>query len=198
MTIPSSLYNVNEKDIEENNNSNSKEPSVTDLNTDTNNTKGNNNSSKERNRLPKQRQRQEFIKANIITVITALTAIAIAFFFLPLLPIEVALAIWLSSFITDALYTYKNRRLIDHELNYLVRYSKSSYNTLLFGFLLVFSIEVMLLLTISVSIAYMNNSKDNIADAVSIFSILFAVLHISAFIRSYRFVKQEIKEEIKK
>jgi cation transport ATPase len=194
MTIPS-LYNVNEKkDIEENNNSNSKEPSVTDLNTDTNNTKGDTESSKERNRLP-NKQRQEFIKANIITVITALTAITVAFFFLPLLPTEVALAIWLSSFITDALYTYKNRRLIDHELNYLVRYSKSSYNTLLFGFLLVFSIEVMLLLTISISIAYMNNSKDNIADAVSIFSILFAVLHISAFIRSYRFVKQE---EVKK
>jgi cation transport ATPase len=193
MTIPSSLYNVNEKDIEEeNNNSNSKEPSVTDLNTDTSGTKGNNNSSKESNRLPKQRQ--EFIKANIITVITALTAITVAFFFLPL-PIEIALAIWLSSFITDALYTYKNRMLIDHELNYLVRYSKSSYNTLLFGFLLVFSIEVMLLLTISVSIAYMNNSKNNIADAVSIFSILFAVLHISAFIRSYRFVKQEIKKK---
>jgi hypothetical protein len=53
----------------------------------------------------------------------------------------------------------------------------------------------MLLLTISVSIAYMNNSKNNIADAVSIFSILFAVLHISAFIRSYKFVKQE---EVKK
>jgi cation transport ATPase len=198
MTTPS-LYNVNEKDIEENNNSNSKEPSVTDPNTDTRNTKGDtDSSSKESNRLhDKQRQRQEFIKANIITVITALTAIAIAFFFLPLLPIEIALAIWLSSFITDALYTYKNRRLIDHELNYLVRYSKSSYNTLLFGFLLVFSIEVMLLLTISVSIAYMNNSKNNIADAVSIFSILFAVLHISAFIRSYRFVKRS-KEEIKK
>jgi cation transport ATPase len=196
MTIPSSLYNVNEKNIEANNNSNSKEPSVTDLNTDTNNTKGNNNSSNKRNRLHnKQRQRQEFIKANIITVITALTAITVAFFFLPLLPTEIALAIWLSSFITDALYTYKNRRLMDHELNYLVRYSKSSYNTLLFGFLLVFSIEVMLLLTISVSIAYMNNSKNNIADAVSIFSILFAVLHISAFIRSYRFVKQEIKKK---
>jgi uncharacterized membrane protein YbjE (DUF340 family) len=194
MTIPS-LYNVNEKDIEENNNSNSKEPTVTDSNTDTSGTKGNNNSSKESNRLHnKQRQRQEFIKANIITVITALTAITIAFFFLPL-PIEIALAIWLSSFITDALYTYKNRRLIDHELNYLVRYSKSSYNTLLFGFLLVFSIEVMLLLTISVSIAYMNNSKNNIADAVSIFSILFAVLHISAFIRSYRFVKKEMKKK---
>jgi cation transport ATPase len=186
---------VNEKkDIEENNNSNSKEPSVTDPNTNTSNTKGNNNSSKERNRLP-NKQRQEFIKANIITVITALTAITVAFFFLPLLPIEIALAIWLSSFIIDALYTYKNRRLIDHELNYLVRYSKSSYNTLLFGFLLVFSIEVILLLTISVSIAYMNNSKNNIADAVSIFSILFAVLHISAFIRSYRFVKQEIKKK---
>jgi cation transport ATPase len=187
---------VNEKkDTEENVNNNSKEPSVIGLNTYTSNTKGNNNSSKERNKLPnKQRQRQEFIKANIITVITALTAIAIAFFFLPLLPIEIALAIWLSSFITDALYTYKNRRLIDHELNYLVRYSKSSYNTLLFGFLLVFSIEVMLLLTISVLIAYMNNSKNNIADAVSIFSILFAVLHISAFIRSYRFVKKEIKK----
>jgi cation transport ATPase len=187
---------VNEKkDIEENNNSNSKEPSVTDPNTDTSGTKGHTDSSKESNRLHnKQRQRQEFIKANIITVITALTAIAIAFFFLPL-HIEIALAIWLSSFITDALYTYKNRRLIDHELNYLVRYSKSSYNTLLFGFLLVFSIEVMLLLTISVLIAYMNNSKNNIADAVSIFSILFAVLHISAFIRSYRFVKQE---EVKK
>jgi cation transport ATPase len=187
---------VNEKkDIEEeNNNSNSKEPSVTDPNTDTSNTKGDTDSSKESNRLPKQRQRQEFIKANIITVITALTAITVAFFFLPL-PTEIALAIWLSSFITDALYTYKNRRLIDHELNYLVRYSKSSYNTLLFGFLLVFSIEVMMLLTISVSIAYMNNSKNNIADAVSIFSILFAVLHISAFIRSYRFVKQEIKKK---
>lgn|GEM_PF-5176102 len=185
---------MNEKDTEENNNNNSKEPSVTDPNTDTSNTKGHTDSSKESNRLPKQRQRQEFIKANIITVITALTAIAIAFFFLPLLPIEIALAIWLSSFITDALYTYKNRRLIDHELNYLVRYSKSSYNTLLFGFLLVFSIEVILLLTISVSIAYMNNSKNNIADVVSIFSILFAVLHISAFIRSYRFVKQEIKK----
>jgi cation transport ATPase len=188
---------VNEKkDIEEeNNNSNSKEPSVTDPNTDTSGTKVDTDSSKENNRLHnKQRQRQEFIKANIITVITALTAITVAFFFLPLLPIEIALAIWLSSFITDALYTYKNRRLIDHELNYLVRYSKSSYNTLLFGFLLVFSIEVMLLLTISISIAYMNNSKNNIADAVSIFSILFAVLHISAFIRSYRFVKQEIKK----
>ena len=185
------------KDIEEeNNNSNSKEPSVTDPNTDTSDTKGHTDSSKESNRLPKQRQRQEFIKANIITVITALTAIAIAFFFLPL-HIEIALAILLSSFITDALYTYKNRRLIDHELNYLVRYSKSSYNTLLFGFLLVFSIEVMLLLTISVSIVYMNNSKNNIADAVSIFSILFAVLHISAFIRSYRFVKRRNKEEIK-
>jgi cation transport ATPase len=195
MTIPS-LYNVNEKDIEENNNSNSKEPSVIDLNTDTSDTKVDTDSSKERNRLH-NKQRQEFIKANIITVIIALTAITVAFFFLPLLPTEIALAIWLSSFITDALYTYKNRRLIDHELNYLVRYSKSSYNTLLFGFLLVFSIEVMLLLTISVSIAYMNNSKNNIADAVSIFSILFAVLHISAFIRSYRFVKQEIKEEIK-
>jgi cation transport ATPase len=189
---------VNEKYIEANNNSNSKEPSVTDPNTDTSSTKVDTDSSKEGNRLHnKQRQRQEFIKANIITVIIALTAIAITFFFLPL-PIEIALAIWLSSFITDALYTYKNRRLIDHELNYLVRYSKSSYNTLLFGFLLVFSIEVMLLLTISVSIAYMNNSKNNIADAVSIFSILFAVLHISAFIRSYRFVKQEIKEEMKK
>jgi cation transport ATPase len=193
MTIPSSLYNVNEKDIEENNNSNSKEPTVIDLNTDTSNTKGDTDSSKERNRLH-NKQRQEFIKANIITVITALTAITVAFFFLPL-PIEIALAIWLSSFITDALYTYKNRRLIDHELNYLVRYSKSSYNTLLFGFLLVFSIEVMLLLTISVSIAYMNNSKNNIADAVIIFSILFAVLHISAFIRSYRFVKQEMKKK---
>jgi cation transport ATPase len=193
MTTPS-LYNVNEKkDIEENNNSNSKEPSVTDPNTDTSNTKVDTDSSKERNRLH-NKQRQEFIKANIITVITALTAITVAFFFLPL-PIEIALAIWLSSFITDALYTYKNRRLIDHELNYLVRYSKSSYNTLLFGFLLVFSIEVMLLLTISVSIAYMNNSKNNIADAVSIFSILFAVLHISAFIRSYRFVKQEMKKK---
>jgi cation transport ATPase len=186
---------VNEKNIEENNNSNSKEPAVTDPNTDTSGTKVDTDSSKERNRLPKQRQRQEFIKANIITVITALTAIVITFFFLPLLPIEIALAIWLSSFITDALYTYKNRMLIDHELNYLVRYSKSSYNTLLFGFLLVFSIEVMLLLTISVSIAYMNNSKNNIADAVSIFSILFAVLHISAFIRSYRFVKQEVKKK---
>jgi cation transport ATPase len=184
---------VNEKDIEENNNSNSKEPTVTDPNTDTSGTKVDTDSSKESNRLHKQRQ--EFIKANIITVITALTAITVAFFFLPLLPIEIALAIWLSSFITDALYTYKNRRLIDHELNYLVRYSKSSYNTLLFGFLLVFSIEVMLLLTISVSIAYMNNSKNNIADAVSIFSILFAVLHISAFIRSYRFVKKEIKKK---
>jgi cation transport ATPase len=195
MTIPS-LYNVNEKDIEENNNSNSKEPTVTDPNTDTSGTKVDTDSSKENNRLHnKQRQRQEFIKANIITVITALTAIAITFLFLPLLPIEIALAIWLSSFIIDALYTYKNRRLIDHELNYLVRYSKSSYNTLLFGFLLVFSIEVMLLLTISVSIAYMNNSKNNIADAVSIFSILFAVLHISAFIRSYRFVKKEIKKK---
>jgi uncharacterized membrane protein YbjE (DUF340 family) len=183
---------VNEKYIEKNNNSNSKEPSVTDPNTDTSGTKVDTDSSKESNRLPKQRQ--EFIKANIITVITALTAITVAFFFLPL-PIEIALAIWLSSFITDALYTYKNRRLIDHELNYLVRYSKSSYNTLLFGFLLVFSIEVMLLLTISVSIAYMNNSKNNIADAVSIFSILFAVLHISAFIRSYRFVKQEVKKK---
>jgi len=184
---------VNEKkDIEENNNSNSKEPSVTDPNTDTSGTKVDTDSSKERNRLPKQRQ--EFIKANIITVITALTAITVAFFFLPL-PIEIALAIWLSSFITDALYTYKNRRLIDHELNYLVRYSKSSYNTLLFGFLLVFSIEVMMLLTISVSTAYMNNSKNNIVDAVSIFSILFAVLHISAFIRSYRFVKQEVKKK---
>jgi cation transport ATPase len=193
MTTPS-LYNVNEKkDIEENNNSNSKEPSVTDPNTDTSNTKVDTDSSKERNRLH-NKQRQEFIKANIITVITALTAITVAFFFLPL-PIEIALAIWLSSFITDALYTYKNRRLIDHELNYLVRYSKSSYNTLLFGFLLVFSIEVMLLLTISVSIAYMNNSKNNIADAVIIFSILFAVLHISAFIRSYRFVKQEMKKK---
>ena len=197
MTIPSSLYNVNEKDIEENNNNNSKEPSVTDLNTDTSGTKVDTDSSKENNRLPKQRQRQGFIKANIITVITALTAITVAFFFLPL-PIEIALAIWLSSFITDALYTYKNRRLIDHELNYLVRYSKSSYNTLLFGFLLVFSIEVMLLLTISVSIVYMNNSKNNIADTESIFSILFAVLHISAFIRSYGFVKKEVKEEIKK
>jgi cation transport ATPase len=194
MTTPSSLYNVNEKkDIEENNNSNSKEPSAIDLNTDTSNTKVDTDSSKERNRLH-NKQRQEFIKANIITVITALTAITVAFFFLHLLPIEIALAIWLSSFITDALYTYKNRRLIDHELNYLVRYSKSSYNTLLFGFLLVFSIEVMLLLTISVSIAYMNNSKNNIVDAVSIFSILFAVLHISAFIRSYKFVKKEVKK----
>ena len=184
------------KDAEENNNNNSKEPINTNINTDTSNTKGNNNnSSKERNRLH-NKQRQEFIKANIITVITALTAITVAFFLssLSILPIEITLAIWLSSFITDALYTYKNRRLIDHELNYLVRYSKSSYNTLLFGFLLVFSIEVMLLLTISVSIAYMNNSKNNIADAVSIFSILFAVLHISAFIRSYRFVKTRSKK----
>jgi hypothetical protein len=57
--------------------------------------------------------------------------------------------------------------------------------------LLVFSIEVMLLLTISVLIAYINNSNNNIVDAVSIFSILFVVLHISAFIRSYRFAKSK-------
>jgi hypothetical protein len=73
---------VNEKkDIEENNNSNSKEPTVTDPNTDTSGTKGDTESSKERNRLP-NKQRQEFIKANIITVITALTAITVAFFFI--------------------------------------------------------------------------------------------------------------------
>jgi hypothetical protein len=188
MTIPS-LYNVNDEDTKESNNSSRKEPSYTDTDYNPTSTEADTNSYKESNKLHKQ----GFVKANLATVITALTAVSIAL--IVQIPLEIALMLWLSSFLTDAIYTYKNRRLIDHELNYLVRYSKSSYNTLLFGFLLVFSIEVMLLLTISVSIAYMNNSKNNIADAVSIFSILFAVLHISAFIRSYRFVKQEIKKK---
>jgi len=98
------------------------------------------------------------------------------------IPLELAVTLWLTLFIIDAIYTYRNRRLIGYELNYLVRYSKALYNTLIPGFLLVFTIEIILLLTISVIIAWLNNS--NLVDSVAIFSILFAVLHTSAFIRS--------------
>ena len=131
-----SLYNVNEKkdteEKKENINNNSKEPINTNINTDTDDAEGNTGSSKESNRLHKQREDRRskgFVKANIVTVITTITAIITAF--LLQIPIEVALTLWLSTFLIDAIYTYKNREYINYELNYVVRYSKALYNTLL-------------------------------------------------------------------
>jgi len=185
MTIPS-LYNVNAK---EDNNSDRKEPSHTDTNISTDNTEAYTNPDKESDRLPRQKG---LVRANLITVVAALVAVTLAF--LLQIPLKIALPIWLSSFIFDAMYTYKNRSYINYELNYLVRYSKALYNTLIFGFLLVFAIEIILLLTISVITAKMD-SNQNIKDTVGIFSMLFAVLHISAFIRSYKFVNIKNKTD---
>jgi len=185
MTTPS-LYNVNNEEYtEESINSNREEPVHIDTNDNPANTKVYTNYYKESNRLPKQ----GFVKANLITIVSALVAITLSF--LLQIPLELAVTLWLTLFIIDAIYTYRNRRLIGYELNYLVRYSKALYNTLIPGFLLVFTIEIILLLTISVIIAWLNNS--NLVDSVAIFSILFAVLHTSAFIRSYIFVKKRNK-----
>ena len=182
MTIPS-LYNVNnEEDSEENTNSNREEPAYPHTNDNPTDTKAYTNYYKESNRPSKQ----GFVKANLITIVSALVAITIALTIR--IPLELALSIWLSAFIIDAIYTYKNRKYIGYELNYLIRYSKAFYNTLLFGFLLVFVIEIVLLLIISVMLTYMNQTY--LVDTVTVFSMFFVVLHISAFIRSYMFIKK--------
>ena len=175
--------NAKEDNSKESINSYREEPAHTDININTVDTKVYTNPDKESDRLPRQKG---FVRANLITVVTALIAVMLAF--LLQIPLEIALPIWLSAFITDAIYTYRNRRYIGYELNYLVRYSKALYNTLIFGFLLVFAIEIILLLTISVITATMYNNQ--IKDTVSVFSMLFTVLHLSAFIRSYKFVNR--------
>ena len=170
-----------ERDTKENTNSNRKEPANTDINNNPTSTEADTNSHKESDRLPKPKG---FYKANLLTVITALIVVTITV--IVQIPLELALPIWLSAFIADAIYTYKNRRLIGYELNYLVRYSKALYNTLLVGFLLVFIIEVMLLLILSVTMGMLTDLPSTFA----VFCIFFATLHISAFIRSYRFVNK--------
>ena len=162
--------------------SNRKEPSHTNINDDPTNAKVCTNSYKESDRLPRQKG---FVKANLITVITALVTVTLAF--LLQIPIELTLTIWLSAFVIDAMYTYRNKRLIGYELNYLIRYSRTRYNNLLFGFLLVFTIEVILLLILSTA---MNILADNLSGTFAVFCIFFATLHISAFIRSYKFVNR--------
>jgi len=184
MTTPS-LYNVNEEDnSKESINSDRKESAHTDINDNPADTEADTNSHKESDKLPKPKG---FYKANLLTVITALIVVTITV--IVQIPLELALPIWLSAFIADVIYTYKNRKLIGYELNYLVRYSKALYNTLLVGFLLVFIIEVILLLILSVTMSMFSDLPSTFA----VFCIFFATLHISAFIRSYIFVKKRNK-----
>ena len=148
-----------------------------------------------------------YVKGNLLTILVGVIATIVAF----MLQIDskIAFLIWLSAFMLDASYTYLNRKYIHYELNIIVRRSKD----IELAFIKVAIVESVMIIGAGMVFEAMVTSSDctiramasgsvytNTINGVigcSDFSIgyalsfmLFASIHIMAFVRSYLFIKR--------
>ncbi|MEM1971387.1 MAG: hypothetical protein QXM92_02875 [Candidatus Anstonellales archaeon] len=132
----------------------------------------------------------DYVKGNLLTLFFAVIAILIAVILQA--QVEIAFMLWLSSFLLDASYTFHKRKLLkQYELNILVRRGKN----LVLAFVKVVFIEFVMigLLTIVVTLWFADSSSTASASSssvLSIFLIFFAVIHVMAFARSYKYMKK--------
>ncbi|MEM2857207.1 MAG: hypothetical protein QW416_08920 [Candidatus Nitrosocaldaceae archaeon] len=121
-----------------------------------------------------------YVKGNLLTLL--LSTIAVVLTVILNLSIELAFMIWLSSFLLDASYTFYKRKYLNYELNILVRRS----NNIVVAFVKVVIVEFALIALLSL-LLFLLTLEDT---AVSAIFVLFAVVHILAFVRSYLFMKR--------
>ncbi|MEM3092726.1 MAG: hypothetical protein QXI92_03395 [Candidatus Nitrosocaldus sp.] len=130
----------------------------------------------------------DYVKGNLLTLFFAVIAILIAVILQ--VQVEIAFMLWLSSFLLDASYTFHKRKLLkQYELNILVRRGKN----LVLAFVKVVFIEFVMigLLTIVVTLWFADSTASASSSSVlSIFLIFFAVIHVMAFARSYKYMKK--------
>jgi len=138
-----------------------------------------------------------YIKGNLLTIlVSALTVIITIILHIDTL---IAFLIWLSAFMLDAFYTYLNREYVrEYELNMIVRRSGS----IELAFIKVAIIESLMIIGMGMVFESMTSDSGNggygsssIAIGYSLSLILFASIHVMAFVRSYLFIKS--KEERK-
>ncbi|MEM4323955.1 MAG: hypothetical protein QXO37_08885 [Candidatus Nitrosocaldaceae archaeon] len=123
-----------------------------------------------------------YVKGNLITLLLSAIAVILTVM-LNLSSIELAFMIWLSSFLLDASYTfYKRKYLNQYELNILVRRS----NNIVVAFVKVVIVEFALIALLSIVLFFLT-LEDTAVFAMFIF---FAVVHVMAFVRSYKYMKK--------
>lgn len=118
-----------------------------------------------------------YVKGNILTLITCLIAIAIAI--IVQLSVVIAYLLWLAAFMLDASYTFHNRKNLKYEQNVIVKRSRNIVKGFLYVVFIEFAIMIFLSMLLSSDIS------------ISVIFVLFAVIHLLAFIRSYCFVKSK-------
>lgn len=136
-----------------------------------------------------------YIKGNLLTVLVSALAVAIAVVITDL-PLLFAFLIWLSSFLLDATFTYLKRQYVrQYELNIVVRRSKD----IELAFIKVAIIESVMIIGIGMVFGLLTTTAaDSSFGFGSLFGysislILFASIHVMAFVRSYLFLRNSSK-----
>lgn len=122
-----------------------------------------------------------YIKGNLLTIlVSALVVVMTVIINLPLL---FAFLIYLSSFLLDACHTYLKRQYVkQYELNIVVRRSKD----IELAFFKVAIIESVMIIGIGMVFALLT-TVDSISYSITF--MLFASIHVMAFVRSYLFLR---------
>lgn len=124
-----------------------------------------------------------WVRDNLLTILFACITVVILTVFIPI-QVEIAYLIWFIAFMLDATYTFLNRRYVKmYELNMIVRRSKD----IVTAFIKVLCIEYAIIYMLSL---FLLDSS-----GLALLFILFAVIHTSAFIRSYLFINK-IKQRL--
>lgn len=135
----------------------------------------------------------DWVKCNLLTLLSAALTVAISV--LLALPVEAAFLVWFTAFVLDASYTFMNRRYVmKYELNVMVRRSATGRG-LVTAFIKVLCIEYAVIFMLSLLLISLDSSSSG-QTGLAVSFMLFAVIHASAFLRSYRFITKKEKERM--